>query len=137
MKTTKYPIQERKMPSTRRDILLQTESDFARQLHHTTSRRKHHLLLSDSEVNLMELYAEKISIEKVLVILTKPEKRLYISKGDDYIQIDSPVLIKIPKKCEIWAEINRDAHGIELTKGKPFILPKIEINDIPSSQNYN
>lgn len=89
-----------------------------------------------SEVYLLEPIAEQISTDEVLVIPTKTEKLFSRCKSDRYISIVSPVLIKIPKNCEIWAKSSKFVNDVQLTKGKPFILPKIHIDEMLPSQHY-
>lgn len=88
------------------------------------------------EVNVLETISEQITDDEVLIIPSKEEKIVSKCKSDQYIQIASPTLFKIPQDCEIWTGPKKFVNNVRLTKGKPFILPKLHTEAIKTSKNY-
>lgn len=88
------------------------------------------------EVNVQEMIVQQVTTDEVLIIPAKAQQILSKCKSNRYLEVVNPILIKIPKTCEIWANEQKYINDIQLTQGKPFILPKFQTDHIHTSGHY-
>lgn len=85
------------------------------------------------QIHLQEPIIEQITTEEILIIPHKKERILAQCKMDQYIDLEAPTLVKIPKECQIRIGIKTFTNDIKINHGKPLILPELYIANFTSN----
>lgn len=88
------------------------------------------------ETRINQSVFEQITQEEVLVLPSQKERVLAQCKTNQYLEIEHPSLIKIPKSCHIETRNKKFVNDVNILPGKPLILPPLSITDIKAINSY-
>jgi hypothetical protein len=88
------------------------------------------------ETQINQSIFEQITQEEVLVLPSQKERVLAQCKTNQYLEIEHPSLIKIPRSCHIETKNEKFVNNIEILPGKPLILPPLKIAGIRAISLY-
>lgn len=83
-----------------------------------------------------ESIIEQITQDQILIIPTRKEEIFSKCRTDQYIEIKSPMLIKLPKSCQITFNNKKFFNDVKIQQGKPLILPKLDIGNLGTIPEY-
>lgn len=89
-----------------------------------------------TDIRLQESIIEQITKREILIIPLKTERVFSKCYKDQYFDIETPSLIKIPESCEISVNNNKFVNNYEIQHGKPLILPKFVTEEVTNPGNY-
>lgn len=82
------------------------------------------------EIHIEETISQQVTKDTILVIPANSSRIFSKCKTDQYIDIQSPTLVKIPRDCEIQIMQKTFFNNEEIIQGKPLILPEFQLNQL-------